>query len=409
MGLLSLPKLRIYILIFVSAALFIFVFFKLLPSAEIKIVPREDTISQTANIFLVLSGSTVDIPDRVRTMELWPVKADITKTITYDQISKQFIGESARADITIVNNAEEVYSLRSGSRLVNQAGMIFRMLDAINIEPGEQIVVRAKADDLDLYGEIIGERGNVPAELKWDFAGLSYTEQDLVYGINEEPGRGGTTAYREVLAEEDLQAAKTQLMSELHNEAKQLVDEKRDVFNAEHENQTMEMLYYEELTTVEYDEIDLPRQFIGIPTQTIPVEGTIHYTAFAYDSQYVLELLAEELKTHVGEGRRLLNETVNLNRLIAHVIDYSDDLSWIKLTVDLSGTEQYVLDPLSPWGARFAKSVRDLVTDLGTKEAKRIIKNLPEVEEASIHLWPPWNRTLPAIPSQIKITPVLDS
>jgi len=92
MGLLSLPKLRVWTLISVSVLLFFFILFRLLPSAEVRIWPRDDTISQTSNIFLVLSGAAVDISPRVRTMELLPIRVDVSEVLTFDQISKEFIG-----------------------------------------------------------------------------------------------------------------------------------------------------------------------------------------------------------------------------------------------------------------------------------------------------------------------------
>ena len=91
--------------------------------------------------------------------------------------------------------------------------------------------------------------------------------------------------------------------------------------------------------------------------------------------------------------------------MVAHVIDYADDQSWIKLTVDLSATEEYVLDPLQPAGALFAKTIRELVAGMSRDEAVRIIRNLPEVETVSISQWPPWSRTLPRIGSHISIVP----
>ncbi|MBT7928813.1 hypothetical protein HN682_02685, partial [Candidatus Peregrinibacteria bacterium] len=51
MGLLSLPRLRVWLLILITGVLFFFVLFKLLPSAEIIVTPRQETITQTANIF----------------------------------------------------------------------------------------------------------------------------------------------------------------------------------------------------------------------------------------------------------------------------------------------------------------------------------------------------------------------
>ncbi|MBT4366792.1 hypothetical protein HOD24_00185, partial [Candidatus Peregrinibacteria bacterium] len=135
-----------------------------------------------------------------------------------------------------------------------------------------------------------------------------------------------------------------------------------------------------------------------------PISGIIKYTAYSYDSQAVLSMLQSELISHVEDGKRLLEETITMDRLIAHVIDYSDDLSWIKLTVDLSGTEEFVLDPLNPHGARFAKKGRELIIGKDKETAERILKNLPEVESVEINIWPPWNSGIPSIPSHISIS-----
>jgi hypothetical protein len=406
MGLLSLPKLRIWALIAVSGLLFLFVLFWLLPSAEIRIWPREDTVSQTANVWLVLSGSTLAIPPRVRTMELRVIRVEVTRSLTFDQISKDFVGESARGEMTVINATAENYSLRSETRVANNAGMVFRLLEPVNIASGEELTVRVQAADTDLYGEIIGERGNLPAGLRWDFLGLSPEERTKVYAENRAPLVGGRTSFRTVLHEEDLRAAQRQLEQELLATAKQLVEEEKALHNSQRKDSTLDILYYDELTSAEFHNLRLPREFLGEPVASVPIEGSLSYIAFAYDARNVLDLLYRELTEHVGEGKRLLSETVGLDRLVTHVIDYADDFSWIKLTVDLSGTEQYILDPLSAKGARFAQRVREVVTGLPAEDALRILRNLPEVDNADIRIWPPWSTTLPRIPSHITIEPL---
>ncbi|PIQ76560.1 hypothetical protein COU78_02530 [Candidatus Peregrinibacteria bacterium CG10_big_fil_rev_8_21_14_0_10_49_24] len=404
MGLLSLPKLRVITLIVVSATVFFFVLFRLLPSAVVRVWPREDTISQTVNIFLVLSGSTVsDIPSRVRTLELIPIEVNTDQLLTFDQISKQFMGTSAKVAMSVLNESSEKYDLRTGTRVMNQAGMIFRLQEPAVMEPGEEVTVRAEADDLDLYGEIIGERGNVPADLRWDIPGLAKEEQQLVYAINRAPAFGGDTAYRTVLHEEDIEIAKKRLEQELLATAKQLVEEQRELYNSEHPDRNLEILYYDELTKSQFHDFALPEVFLGKSVKSVPIEGQLTYIAYAYNSAEVLEMLRQELAIHVEDDKRLLNDTLTLDRLVAHVIDYNDELSWIKLTVDLSGTVQYVLDPLSPTGAKFAKKIREMITGKDSVTAARIVQNLPEVKDADINIWPPWNRALPHIPSHISI------
>ncbi|MCF7844426.1 MAG: hypothetical protein K9M03_01180 [Kiritimatiellales bacterium] len=408
MGLLSLPKLRIWILIFVSGFLFFFVVFKLLPSADVLVSPRGDAISQTVNIFLVQSGATLEASPRVRTLDLVPLTVTVERTLTFDQISKDFIGQSANVAMTIVNKSNEEYQLRKGSRLANQAGMVFRLAEQVIVFAGEEVTVKATADDIDLYGEIIGERGNVPAGLKWEFPGLDENERKEIYGENRVSAQGGTTAHTTVLKEKDINLAEKQLKQDLMTTANQMLDEELLLFNSTNKNQQMERLYYDEFTSATFSGFVLPTQFIGEPITSVPVSGTISYTAYAYNKHAAMDMLYEELINHVGDGRRLIEESITVDRLVHHVIDYADDLSWIKLTVDLTGREQYVLDPLTPFGAHFAMNIREIVSGTTKDEAERIVKNLPEVDNAEIRLWPPWANMLPDNPSQISITPMGD-
>ena len=408
MGLLSLPKLRIWLLIIVSGLLLFFVVFHLLPSATVTVWPREDNISQTANIFLVQSGSTADIPSRVRTMELIPVTVRVDKTITFHQMSKEFIGQNATTILQVRNDTDDTYWLKEGTRFQNQAGMIFTNAKPIRVDPQDYTNIRAIAEPKDIYGEIIGERGNVPEGLRWHIPGLSRSEQQVVYAHNLEPGRGGVTRYQTILSKEDIEIAEEQLRQELLSEAKGIVVEKQDLLNIENEGTAFELLHYDELTHIDFVDIVPPTQFLNLPVQSAPIEGSIVYTMYAYDTAQVLSMLSKELRQHVGQDRRLMENTLDLTRLVAHVIDYEDELSWIKLTVDLSGTEQYILDPLSPTGAVFAKKVRESITGLRTEDANRIVSNFPEVKKADVSVWPPWQKVLPGIASSIAIEAVVE-
>lgn len=407
MGLLSVPKLRIFSLVALSVLLFGFVVLRLLPSAEVRIRSRQEPISHTVNIFLVQSGATIDIGAGVRRMPLLPITVRFERTTTFDHVSKEFIGTSAQVQLTVVNRSTEPYSLRKGTRFSNQAGMVFRILDPAIVDPGKEQTVRAKADDLDLYDQIIGERGNVPAGLKWEIPGLSPEERTKVYGENRVAAKGGTTAYRSVLRKEDIEMARKRFEQELLATAKQMTEERRAEMNLEaKKGQYFVILNYPELTTTFYEDFVLPTQFLGEEVTSVPMAGAVRYTVFAYDADAILSMLHSELSSHVQEGRRLMENQIDRSHMTAHVIDYADDLSWVKLTVDLSAAEQYILDPLSPTGALFAKRVRERIVGVSEEEALRIIKNMPEVEAVEIRQWPPWQGRLPRIASHIAITPL---
>lgn len=404
MGLVTMPKLRIYSLVALSGLLFFFVVFRLLPSAEVHVQPRQETVTQTVNVFLVQSGASVPT-GRVRTLPLHMLEVRDHRSLTFDQISKEFIGSAAVVDLEIRNTAAEPYSFKKGTRFQNQAGMVFRTLAEVTVPAGGTAEMRAKADDVDAYDQIIGQRGNVPAGVTWEIPGLPEAERALVTAVNPKAATGGTTAYRTVLSAQDLEIAKKRLEQELLSNAKRLVDEEIDLRNAEDPERGMRLLRYTELTQLTYTGFVVPTQFVGQEVASVPVEGGIVYVATAYDAQSILAFLRSELLSHVREGKRLLSDQLDDDSLVVHVIDYEDDLSSIKLTVDLSATEEYVLDPLTPDGALFAKRVRDQIAGLTVEEALRIVRNMPEVETATISIWPPWGRSLPRIPAHISVTP----
>ncbi len=402
-GLLSLPRLRIFSLAGLSLLLFGFVVFRLLPSAEVRILPRQEPISQTMNIFLALGGSGTSLPaTRVRTLPLRQFTVSTNKSFTFDHISKEFIGTPSRGEFVMINTTNEEYSFRKGTRFTNQAGMVFRSLASVIVPAGKKAPVSVSADPADVYGQIIGERGNIPAGLKWEIPGLSPAERKKVYAENTKPLNGGTTAYRTVLTQEDVDLAQKTLQEALMESAKQQAEDQREAM-ANAENADLQILDYPALTKVTFSGFVLPTQFIGQSVQSVPVEGAISYVTYAYDRGRILEILTQELQSHVREGKRLLPSSLEKGRLDVRVIDYADDLSWIKLTVELLGTEEYVLDPLSPNGAIFGQRLREKIVEQGYQDALRIVKNMPEVDRVTISLWPPWSTVLPSIPSHISI------
>ncbi len=405
LGLLSVPKFRTFFLVALSIGLFYVVVFRLLPSADIYVQPREETINQTINIFLTQSGAALEPTSHVRTMPLVPIIVELQHSMKFDHISKQFIGTSAKTDLTIINKSNQLYSLRVGTRFSNQAGMIFKILDPANVPAKSELVVRAAAADEDLYGQIIGDRGNVPAGLKWDIPGLAPEERPNIYAENKKPATGGTTAYKTVLQKQDLDIAQALFQKELLASAKQAVAKEVVDRNRANSATILKLFDSSQLTKTVYSNITVPTDQIGKTVSSITVSGKITYSGFAYDSQAILELLRNELRSHTRDGRRLLDEDLGLADLVVSPIEWDDSFAWIKITVDLTGTQEYILDPLTVDGALFAKRVRERVVNMPREDALRVIKNMPEVENARISQWPPWNSVLPAIASHISVIP----
>lgn len=411
LGVLSLPKTRIWSVIILSMITFSFVAFKLLPSAEIKIWPAQNTTTHTTNIYLVKSGTETtenqDIPESSKKMDLIPFSVTSTLSMTFDQISTVFTGQSARVPITVLNQSDEKYSLRRGTRFINQAGMVFRLETGLIIEAKSEATALAVSDDTDVYGTVIGDRGNVPAGLKWEIPGLTPEERKIIYGENRQPGTGGASSHKYVLQKSDLELAKKILQQELLVQAKKFAEEKKYSFLKENPNAVLEFLdrttYENQLTQIDYFDFQLNDKFIKHEVSSIPVKGSIKYTVFGFDKNKILNTLKSELITHISDKKILLTDSLNIQNIHYVVISYDDELNWIKLTVDLTATEQFDIDPFSAAGSSFTLKVRQSVTGLNKENAIRILKNFPEVDDVEIKLWPPWNNSLPTISSHIVI------
>jgi hypothetical protein len=226
----------------------------------------------------------------------------VERTMTFDDIGKEFTGKNSQLAITVHNGSKEQISLRRGTRFVNQAGMVFKLQSDVIISAGANKKVKTLASDVDQFGEIIGERGNVPAGIKWEIPGLEEDLRASVYGRNDQPGVGGSTSYRNVLKREDLEVAKKKIEQDLLIAAKQLTSEERDAV-AKKRNVTLTELDYDELTRTNYTNIKLPEEFVGQHVASVPVSGTIFYTVLLYDPHQLFSLLKNELFTSVGDQK----------------------------------------------------------------------------------------------------------
>lgn len=406
-GLLSLPRVRVWVFLGVTTVLFLFVVLRLLPSAKVRVWARSSLLTHTMNVTLAdpeaVSGSL--IPVHVRTQPLIPVKVKVHRSLTFDDISQEFTGTDATASFVIKNGTAADVSLRAGSRLLNQAGMVFRLQAGVSIPAKGSASAKATADHLDIYNKVIGDRGNVPENLQWEFPALSEESRKLITATNPKPATGGKTSYRTVLRKEDLDLAEKLLKQDLLATAKQLLEEEREARNAA--GADLQYLFKDDVIRGSFSGFVLPLQFIGHPVTSVPIEGTIIYTVPAYDLKALLSEFRDEIYSHVGEGKQLAEGSITVDPQKVIVIEYDDNLAWIKITVDITGKEQFVLDPFTPSGAQFGTRVRDAIGGLEVSDALRIIRNFPEVDKATISLWPPWASVVPSIPSSISIVPEL--
>ena len=267
-----------------------------------------------------------------------------------------------------------------------------------------RVRVLAVASPEDLYGQIVGERGNVPEGLKWEIPGLTLEERKLVYARNLEAATGGETAYGLRLRVEDLDLARKQLEQELTQAAKVHTEEEVASLTVKNGREYV-ILQYDVLTEMHFKSFILPTSLIGQSVQSIPVEGTLEYKVLAYSKDLLLDLLLPGLEKHIEAGHRLVPGSVMRDGISVHVIEYDDDLQWVKITAELTGKQHTMLSPSTPFGRAFGQKLREAIRGMSIDNAERVIQNFPEVERAHISVWPPWRNVMPSLTSNISLVP----
>jgi hypothetical protein len=234
-----------------------------------------------------------------------------------------------------------------------------------------------------------------------------------VYARNEKPASGGKTSFITIVTKEDIEGssekagAKKILEQELLLAARQQVQE--EILSRNHEGShyfvELKTQRGDELNQVRFDRFALSQNFIGQQVASIPIEGSIRYSVVLYDQNALLSLLKEEVIKRVPLSQSIMEDSLVRDNMDIHIIPpWDDDLRWVKVTADLTYNQRYILSPTTPSGARFGKSVRESVLGKSKEEAIRVLKNIPEVANVSISLWPPWSSRLPTIENAIKIT-----
>jgi hypothetical protein len=207
--------------------------------------------------------------------------------------------------MSVVNQSDNPIELRKGTRFLNQAGMIFTIPRRLSVDARSRETITATAAAEDLYGQIIGERGNVPPDLQWTIPGLSEEDQKVIFGQNRTAGTGGTTAYANVVTAQDLELAKTRLQQELEAAAKEEVEKQRVARDDGTPGHTFRLLTPTKLLKTEYRGISVPDRLVGKEAQSVTASGSLTYTVLGYDIQPILGLLRDRLTEHVREGKAL--------------------------------------------------------------------------------------------------------
>jgi hypothetical protein len=401
------------ILITVSILILILIVYIAIPGATVKLTPKSNTISTSANITLADAARNQSYLDThpQNVIASFPVETTVKKTITYQTTGNKFQGKNATGNITIINTSNREWPLIEQTRFQNADGLVYRIQQSVTVpaatlsEPGK-LQTFVVADELDANGLIIGDRGNI-GPTKFFLPGLSDANRQKLHAESYEAFTGGETITYKMVSAEDLEAAKGKMESELRNTAEEEL--KKAVLKMNQDKNV-------ELTLLTGDlaiEIGEPKIFIdesleGQMIESFEVSGEVYAKGIAYNYNELENILRAKLKLSKSPEKRIVKiDSESLSYRIIPV-EEGGDPSRQKITVTIKGIEQYEISPDKENGRRLIDNIKNHIIGKSIEEAKNYIQQLPSINKVEITSWPAWSPNIPSVPDNIKIEIVQD-
>jgi hypothetical protein len=394
-------------LVIVSVIILLTITYIALPGATITLIPKSNVLQVPVNITLAdLEANRAELDTHpMNEIPSYSLTKKIQKVFTYQATGKEFKGENARGTVTIINTSKNAWPLIPKTRFQTAEGLVFRLQSSISVpaaaddkNPGK-IDAAVVADEFDVNNQVIGERGNV-TPTQFFLPGLSGENQKKLYAQNAAAFTGGKTVVIKKITKEDLDAARTKMISDLKASAQAeltaMAKEKNDS-----QKTNLALLTGGEAIATSDPVVSIPQNLEGQKLDSFDVHGEMVATGIAYNNDELMSILTTELKLKKNPEKRLVY--VDANSLTYRIVENDKAGKKMKVTATIKGIEEYEISPDKENGDRLIKKIKEHVVSMNIEEARAYIQNLPEIDKVTIESWPAWAPTLPGIPDNIKM------
>ncbi len=401
------------LILIVSLGLFMLIGYIALPSATIYIRPKFDNIDFTINVTLAdkRKNQTLLRENQPHMIASEVISTTTKQTKVFSTSSKEFDGENAKGKIKVVNTSDDPWKLKEETRFQTDDGLVFRIPKGLIVPPRERdtegtltpgsLVSYVEADPFDIYGEPIGDRGNVPPT-RFIIPGLSKYNQRIIWGESEGGMTGGVTSYREIVTDDDIKAAEKQIEDNLILMAKE--DLRTYIDEVNQLNQTnLVLLDDSRYLKTELVDLRFSDDLEGSYKAKFELFARIDAEGVAFDFDQLFALLKKELGSRTHPDMRLREGSIVPENIVYEVIDEDELLGHIKITATIVGIEEFNIDSATIAGARFGSRVKEKILGLSIEEAENLVGNFSEVDAVEIKTWPLWIDKIPRVPEGIEI------
>jgi len=279
----------------------------------------------------------------------------------------------ASGKVSFINKSNQGQTLIATTRLLSKDGVLYRLVNTVNVPANGTLVTDAIADQA-------GDSGLIPPTT-FIIPGLRANLQDKIYAESTQPMERAEKPGHKVTAL-DFERARKALSDQLLPPAlakirDQLTDQQRKmsvVYNA----------------TVSSEESDAPAD---TNKDKFQYSVTLKVTAVFYDQSDLKDKMLAKLQTNRTDGKKIL--TIEDQSLSLNVNEFSIDLAQAQIGVKF-------LAQVAITDASKAFNKNDLLGRT-IKEVQNYFSTIPGVVKAEVKLWPFWVTAVPSNPNSVEL------
>lgn len=344
--------------------------------ATITLWPQTRLISLD-DIFLVRQ----DAPQIDFTLKLIPGKifqAEKSATKLYPATGSKTQDVKAQGIVRVFNNQAKPQILVATTRFISQDGKLFRSTGRVTIQPQSFFDVHVAAAEA-------GQEYNIGPS-NFSLPGLAGTSlYTLVYGKSSQSMAGGTHSKVSVVSESDIAKAKSSLVSDLTNSARDEL-QKQLIAPYAMESSSSRPETLEALSLVKE----------GAELQQFSVKAKVRLTVLAFQKSQ-----GEELARHLAEAQLSGAEKMNPKSFQITFVPKTlePDLSQLSLNFTMAVEAYDEID---------LNALRTKVQGQKKIYAKEALSEYPRLSKSQISLWPFWIMSIPQNAKRIHMNVSLD-
>ncbi len=391
----------------ITLALFFFVSMWTLPGATIYIKPERKTIPTVVNVTLAPQESidSISFNKKRHIISGYKIEASFNKEIDFKTITKVFTGKHTEGQIVIINAYQEPRSLKPKTRFQSDKGVVYRISEWATVpgasaEGNGEVVVTVKADERDIYGDIVGESGNILEPERLIIPGLPPAGQEIMWAEVREPLGGGVTSWEPKVTEEDFEMAKKYIQEKIEEETQANLEKFIREKNAL-EGTNLVLVPESKFVNKKITDISVEKEKLNTDTESFKAYAEIEVDSWAYDASDLVSILRDELSDNVDDGMYL--EKIDPSSVIINPFDVPEETKGLKINVNAKGIEAYLIEPENPDGIRFVNSVKEAIKGKKIDEAENILVNFAEISDVKIAPWPFFLTKVPMLEDKILI------